>query len=199
MVNMSVSSNDLVGSPAWSRVHRRVWDTPGTVLDIGCAGWQWSRQFFGRKHVVGYDPQETSTPEGVGEGVGLISMSVGPWPGTAVLYGRGIKASLDEQSGKRARETTVAAIGSILVGLAPLAVVKLNVEGGEYVLLPEMKHPVADQLVVSFHDWAPGTEWRKDWTEAMIRTLGKWYEPIQLQERWNWWLFVSRTQKRTET
>jgi len=49
MDNPTANLTALVGNPRWARVHRRIWDTPGSILDIGCAGWQWSRQFIGRR------------------------------------------------------------------------------------------------------------------------------------------------------
>ncbi len=180
-------ADDLIGR-RWNRVHKRIWDMPGGVLDIGCAGWQWSRQFIGQKEVVGYDPQETQQPEGTI----LVRKAVGTHSGTARLYGKGIMASVDLSTSGSVSEVPMVAIREVLAMHAPLAAVKLNIEGGEYVLLPEMQHPVTDQLVVSFHDWTAATTWRKPWTETIIRQLWQWYDAIQIDVGFNWWLFLRR-------
>ena len=53
----------------WSRVHPRFNIHDGCIVDLGCLGWNksfediesdnWAGYFFGKKKVIGVDPQES--------------------------------------------------------------------------------------------------------------------------------------------
>lgn len=189
---MPIALSDLVGPKRWARVHKRVFQHQGCIVDIGCEGWEWSRQFLGKKEVYGYGPlEEFALP-----GTSLCRWAVAPFCGEVRLYGSGEDASchpiMAGDFSPISTQHTASSLPSIVESLSPISVLKLNVERMEYALLPMVVHPIADQLVVSFHDRRPEDAWRKPWTKAIIGTLSQWYEPLQIHGRWNWWLFLAR-------
>ena len=184
---MKTTAADLVGPKRWARVHKRVWDTPGSIVDIGCEGWLWSRQFLGRKPVVGYGLLSSQVPEGAE----YYPMAVGPGFGELILHGSGQETTLDASSRVSVRAVMVS-LASVIEKHRPIAALKLNVERMEYAVLATVEHPIADQLAVSFHHHASGDAWRAAWTVGMINVLKQWYEPVKLHRRWGWWLFVKR-------
>lgn len=40
----------------WSTIDDRALTHPGDIVDLGCAPWNWSRFFIGKKRVIGADP-----------------------------------------------------------------------------------------------------------------------------------------------
>lgn len=187
-----IQPSDLVGHHRWSRVHKRVWDTPGCIVDIGCAGWEWSRQFLGRKPVVGYDPLEKQSPSGAQ----LSYAAVGPAHGGMTLYGHGQEASCWKPNLAFVPDQVslpMISLDEVVCRHSPIAVLKLNIERMEYAILPMVQHPVADQLAVSFHHHGESDSWRNAWTHGMIHVLSRWYEPVKLHGQWGWWLFLRRS------
>jgi len=75
---------------------------------------------------------------------------------------------------------------------SPISVLKLNIERMEYAVLAMVRHPIADQLAVSFHHCGPENRWRGPWTEAFVRALSRWYEPYKIMGQWGWWLFLAK-------
>lgn len=167
----------------WYQVDDRLFEHDGCVLDLGCLGWDWSRRFFGKKKVIGYDPFETEEPEGAelfGEVVSLHDGDTNaPARGSVFFGGSGMLETVRTDS-----------IRLLVEEHAPISVLKMNVEGMEWPLLWSVPHPIADQLVVSFHH-------RKDkrmkaHTDATIEFLSRWYEPIRTHRPSCWWLFMAR-------
>lgn len=167
----------------------------GVVLDIGCVGWNWSEQFAGQKAVIGVDPDETTCPTWAK----LVRKAVALSDGTAIMRDRielgqvcpGENSLLFNDGPARVVETVSI---QALVQAYPLSIAKLNIEGAEYPLLMAMKHPVADQLVVSFHDtgWLPSSIYPPEATVAMISFLSNWYTPQEIYPPCKWWLFLRR-------
>lgn len=134
----------------WSRVHRRIFETDGCVVDLGSLDWEWSSSILGKKRVIGVDPQ--GTPNDKAE---LFKGAILSKSGKATLYGRGIGAtcSLDEN-------------GSVVAlswdefceqyKIDKISVLKINIEGGEYDILLNFdvkQFDKIDQIAVSFHCW----------------------------------------------
>jgi len=176
----------------WKYVDPRWKNVPGCILDIGCAGWGWSRQFRGTgRDVVGFDPFEESQPTWVRDlrrqAVGAVGGSCWLWKNkkNPVSSGMLIRTSVLSEH----HQVPMVSFSEVLDSYRH-SVVKLNVEGSEYAILTSVQHPVSDQLVVSFHGWS---EPRWEGLEThLISWLSRWYEPIQIHEKWQWWLFLSR-------
>jgi len=106
------------------------------------------------------------------------------------LYGQGQDASCVPLGGS-ANTVEMISLAAVIRCHSPISVLKMNIERMEYAILPMVEHPVADQLVVSFHDREPVDAWRKPWTQATVTALSQWYEPIKIHGQWNWWLFLA--------
>lgn len=182
---------ELVGE-GWKRHHERVYERPGPVLDIGCWGWDWSLQFAGRKEIIGYDPQEFCLPAWATE---FHREAVGPWDGCMVSR----ESVLDPVcSGPfclgqdvQLRTVPMRSFASVLKQHTP-ALVKLNVEGAEYAILTAVDHPVADQLIVSFHGWPVASWGSKELAMAIVQWLRRWYDATEIDQRWEWWMFLAK-------
>lgn len=188
---MIVKEEELLGlAEPWTRLHRRVTEAPGAIVDLGCATWDWSQRFFGSKLVVGADPFETDPKiDGVHFFQGLVS----------VVRGR-VQISR-EGTGSSTRSTTNAVeVPAITLmdlldrwGVSEVAALKINTEGSEYELLinlPEQLIAKIDQIAVSFHDFI-GIGSAKT-VEAVLGYLRNWYDVVMIDGRWSWYLCVRR-------
>lgn len=176
----------------WLKYHRRVLNVDGPILDIGCLGWDWSSQFLGTpKKIIGYDPQESTVPN---PSVILHQGLVASRAGIAEIQGDGLVGGLRcDWSNPAIRTVPTYALYEVLRVHRP-SLVKLNVEGDEFSLLASVDHPVADQLIVSFHDFMLD-RW-SGLSEPFIRWLCRWYDPLQTCIEWNWWVFLSKEPKK---
>lgn len=182
---MSDSFFETIPGQSFSTVHSRVWEHSGTVVDIGCAGWDWCAPFIGKKRVLGVDPYERAVPAGAE----LLQALVGPYNGTINFQGStalgappaGPSASM--WSWKRYYTASIDAKG--------IAILKLNIEGCEYPLLASMDESDfenIDQIAVSFHDFC-WPAYAKS-TKAMIGYLESvGYASKQIHRDLNWFLF----------
>ncbi len=178
---------DLVGK-GHQRFHPRVFDREGPILDIGCLGWDWSKKFAGKKNVVGYDPQETLEPEWAE----LHSLAVSIADGTMMWRDREPRTGVGAFTGginDKLFQVDALSFRNVLTTHSP-SLVKLNVEGMEYALLSSVQHPVADQLIVSFHEFF-NKRWQK-LDEKFVDWLSTWYEPTQINAIWGWWVFLRK-------
>jgi len=169
----------------------RVFDLAGPVLDIGCLGWDWSKQFGGRKRVVGFDPQEETEPEWAELRTEAVSIADGTmtWRRleTEIAVAHLVTGAFT--AGSELLEVSAVSFSSILKEYSP-SLIKMNIEGMEYSLLSSVQHPIADQLVVSFHGFMD-----KRWTgldERYVDWLSEWYEPLETCREWGWWMFLER-------
>jgi hypothetical protein len=182
---MSDTFFETIPNQTFSTVNSRVWEHPGAVVDLGCAGWDWCAPFIGKKRVVGADPYEKRTPPGVE----LISALVGPYNGTISFQGStSVSAPSDGPSASMWAWKT---FNARTIDKNGIAILKLNIEGGEYPLLASMDETDfenIDQIAVSFHDFCWPRFTRN--TRAMVgylESLG--YVSKQIHEQLNWWLF----------
>jgi hypothetical protein len=178
--------------PYWMRVHSRVWGHEGSVIDIGCARWDWSSRFLNKKTLVGIDPAESNVPGGAI----LITSLVGTCAGTAFLGSGGRSVGHFEKGSK---PCVVTSLYDIMEQYSPVSILKMNIEGAEYGLLPYLSHPCADQLIVSFHGpWlkVPGIgdeeiDWH-DYHYHIFNYMNRFYHVIELHRPFGWVLFLAR-------
>lgn len=175
----------IPGSPH-TTLHTRVWEHPGAIVDLGCAGWDWCAVFLGKKRVVGADP-DLRVP--IIPNADLLQTQVGPYNGLVSFCGSthvGAHECAPQASMWAWKRFYKAAIDS--KGIAAL---KINIEGGEWPLLASMDEddfaPI-DQLAVSFHDFAwpkmaKSTQALVGYLESLGYTSRHIYPPL------NWWLF----------
>lgn len=175
----------LPGQPH-TTVHTRVWDHPGAVVDAGCYGWDWSGIFVGKKRVIGLDPDLSVTAI---PGTELLQTQIGPYNGVVAFQGSTLidaPASGPQSSIWSWKRFAKAAIDS-----RGIAILKLNIEGGEWPLLASMGESdfkSINQIAVSFHDFA-WPDMAKS-TKAIIgylESLG--YVSKHIYPPLNWWLF----------
>ena len=149
-----MNADDLIGlQEPWTRLHKRVLDTPGAIVDLGCVTWDWSQRFFGTKRVIGADPFETD-PKVVG---------VELFPGIVTAVRGQVKISREGTgSSTHSLADSVDVEAITIVDLLDrfhvdeIAALKINTEGSEYELLIGMSEKLfarIDQIAVSFHDF----------------------------------------------
>jgi FkbM family methyltransferase len=173
----------------------RVFAHEGSVVDIGCLTWDWSILFANRKRVIGFDPFENSCPPWAT----LVKKAVTPLGGKITMY-KGPSNGFNSSSTKRfdgfdqSFSIESVPLSSVIAECAPLSILKMNVEGAEYQLLTSVKHPVADQLVVSFHDnsWTSIETNPEKLTSDTVEYLSEWYDPIEIFPNCKWFLFKKR-------
>ena len=177
------------------RFHPRVWEHQGVVIDLGCGKWDWSRCFLGIKRVIGCDPTEKTIPVGAE----LFQGFLGPFWGKVYYQ---VARDKDFTSGLvGGYRDEVLTDSAEMITLAQLIhrfkidsinLLKMNIEGMEYGLLIDLPVPVADQLVVSFHDFKEAPYNNRKATEAIITYLSQWYDWCCSDERYSWYVFLRR-------
>lgn len=189
---MSFQEADLVGlSEPWTRLHCRVLEAPGAIVDLGCATWDWSRRFFGNKHVVAADPFETD-PKAAG---------VDFFQGVVTVVRGNVQISREGTGSSTRRAANAVLVPAITLadllersGVDQVSALKINTEGSEYELLvslSEQQISRIDQIAVSFHDFI-GIGSSKT-VEAVLGYLRNWYDVAMIDGRWSWYLCVRRT------
>lgn len=170
------------------RFDNRVFHDEGPVLDLGCLGWDWSKEFAHRKQVVGFDPIETHEPDWAE----LHRAAVGPYTGRAAFEKTAKRFdSRLTMAGEPSNMTVDVVAFADIVNEHQPSLVKMNIEGAEYPLLVACTHPICPQVVVSFHDFREH-RWR-DLTQAMLDWLGQWYDITLTCENWQWYVMTSKT------
>ena len=189
---MSISEADLIGlSEPWTRLHRRVATSPGAIVDLGCATWDWTRRFFGSKRVVAADPFETDPMvDGVALFQGIVTSSI---RGHIQISREGAGSST--RSRANAVEVEAITFADLLERhqVDQVAALKINTEGSEYELLinlSEQQLSRIDQIAVSFHDFIGIGSPRA--VEAVLGYLRTWYDVVLIDGRWSWYLCVRR-------
>lgn len=175
----------LPGHPH-STVHARVWDHPGAVIDVGCRGWDWSGAFVGRKRVIGLDPDPRTTAI---PGTELLQTQLGPYDGVVAFQGETVVDA--PADGPQSAIWSWRRLQKMAIGPKGTAVLKLNIEAGEFPLLASMSaedFASIDQIAVSFHHFAwpdmePSTKAAIFHLESLGYTSKEIYKPL------GWWLF----------
>ena len=169
-----------------STVHARVWEHPGVVIDLGCRGWDWSGAFIGKKRVIGVDPDKrvTAIP-----GTELHQSLIGPYDGVVSFLG---ETTTDAPAdGPQNAIWSWKRFVRAAIDKRGVAVLKINIEGGEWPLLASMDHDdfaQIDQLAVSFHHFVWPGMFRT--THALINLLeSHGYTARQIYAPLGWYLF----------
>lgn len=175
----------LPGQPH-STVHSRVWEHPGVVIDLGCAGWDWCGPFIGKKRVIGVDP-DLSVPRI--PGAELMQTQIGPYNG--VVSFQGATCVDAPATGPQSSIWTWKRFYKASVDSKGIAALKINIEGGEWPLLASMDEDdfaKIDQIAVSFHDFVWPSMAKS--SRAMVYYLGSLgFRMRHIYPPFNWWLF----------
>ena len=156
----------------WSRVHPRFAEHDGCVVDLGCAGWNlafedktsdnWAAYFFGKKRVIGVDPQEKPNINAE-----LFKGFISNFSGKAELNSNGIAASIKKSSNGIYEVLSWKDFKKKFV-INSISILKINIEGSEWDLIDSFDDEdfyEIDQICVSFHYWLP--QFKKD---GVLRT-----------------------------
>lgn len=177
----------------YSRVDDRALRHVGCIVDVGCAGWDWSEFFIGKKRVIGVDPYEEAI-----SGVTFFEGVLGPVNGTVSVHRNGISSTtvgwMDPSNVVDFRPFQMmnwkTFCNTFLI--EKVAVLKLNIEGGEYSLLMDMdEHDFEkiDQIAVSLHGVHDGFIDKK--TQMLIEYITQHgYTVTQINEKFGWFLFI---------
>lgn len=180
----NVNEKDLIDNE-WFRVHKRAMTHPGTIIDIGCLTWDWSLPFRGKKQIIGFDPLEKNTPSWAT----LIQKAVSISSGTTKFAVKGLTSGISLCDSDTITVESVS-LCSIIATYSPINIIKMNVEGAEFPLLVSVKHPIADQMVVSFHN-------EQHELQLLLQNyLAKWYWMLRTSKEYNWVLFVLKNEYR---
>lgn len=169
-------------------LHKRVWDYPGCVVDLGCKGWDWSEVFQGKKRIVGADPLEEGNSK-------LFRGMVGPCCGDVHLSNNGVESSVLFRSGGAEKRKMISWKGFLQwFDLDDIAVLKMNIEGSEWPLIMSMDgedFDRIDQIAVSFHHFRwPAMAKATAACGAYIESLG--FDSIVTRVEYGWQLFLKR-------
>ena len=142
----------------WSRVHPRFNIHDGCIVDLGCLGWNksfediesdnWAGYFFGKKKVIGVDPQESPN-----EHSELFKGFVSTFTGKANLSSDGIKGSIiPDENGEY--DVITWSDFKFRFGIKSISILKVNIEGCEWDLFDSFDDlDSVDQICVSFHNF----------------------------------------------
>lgn len=172
----------------YSRIDTRAFEHDGCIVDIGCATWDWSSIFLGKKRVIGADPFETSIPEGAELYKGVISSITGV---TWINYNEW-GTSLFNSDSNIFNSTTCTSMNWKTFcqefKIDKVSILKMNIEGSEYPILHSMgasDFEKIDQIAVSFHNWLnPDWEYLTKMSINMLIELGYEVNCINWPYRW---------------
>ncbi len=168
--------------------HPRTWAHEGCVIDLGCSPWDWSKCFFGKKRVIGCDPSEKEAPAGAE----LFRGFVGNYRGS-IRYDGGDQNRISSFVGGE-MEAEVITIDDLMrrFKVDSISLLKMNIEGMEYDLLIHLQKPVADQMVISFHDYPRSGISNRKATEAVLGYLSEWYDWCRTSKEWSWYVLLRK-------
>jgi hypothetical protein len=146
----------------WSRVHPRFAEHDGCIVDLGCLGWNkdfydktsdnWAGFFFGKKRVIGVDPQETSNPNAE-----LFKGFISSFSGKANLSKNGIAGQM-LKSFDGEHDVLTWSDFKEKFNIGPISILKINIEGAEWDLIKSLNasdFKDIDQIAISFHNFLP--------------------------------------------
>ena len=190
MENLGLISELQVGSGRESHYlfHRRVWDHLGCVVDLGCSTWDWSRCFLGKKKVLGCDPSEKEIPDGADLFHGFVGSFCG-----RVNYRNGNQNRISGLKNGNL-EAEIITLEELIrrFDLPPISLLKMNIEGMEYDVLIHLQEPIADQIIVSFHDYPISGISNRKATKAVLDYLSEWYDWCPTSKQWGWYVLLRK-------
>jgi FkbM family methyltransferase len=172
--------------------------TGGVCIDVGCRGFQFSEAMRDLGcEVVAFDMEDMQAPEGIEFIRGAVSN------GDVNRMGKYIDTK-DKQAKYLSDQGTILVdvfgINQLYDNFQKIDLLKLDVEGSEYLILSEPNfRPVPRQISVEFHMHCHRALHDQYYDKCMENLL-KYYEPVQHEltqahgAGWNYWdsLFVRR-------
>jgi FkbM family methyltransferase len=153
------------------------------VLDAGARGFEFSKWFADKGHeVYAVDPAPDIQPQPTTSirfyRQALVGMNSEAF---ASLNTQGDAGAwhIQPQDRKITDESTVSCTDVMCFSKANWDVIKLNVEGSEYVILDTWPGPIARQIVVSFHEHTPRAKGRAE-CDRLIAKMGQWYKAFNV-------------------
>jgi len=177
----------------YSKIDDRVFEHNGCIVDLGCAGWDWSEIFIGKKRVIGVDPYESPI-----DGVEFFEGLVGSVNGKVNIKRDRLISTIMGQKPEEEFCSTFPMLNwkefCLNYNITSISALKLNIEGSEYPLLNSMDiddYNMIDQIVVSFHDFE--NEKYKYLTESTIELLIKMgFEVQSIDKKYGWYLAIKK-------
>ena len=172
----------------WSLVDDRCWAHPGCIVDLGCLSWDWSKMFIGKKRIIGVDPQEQDIA-----GATLFKGAIAPQTGVAALDTTGIAARLVPATTGFPTLTWPDFVARYCI--QDIAVLKINIEGGEYDLIPALTSndfARIDQIAVSFHHFI-NPAWQTQTAQCLHILARRGYIIRDLLKVCGWYLCIKQT------
>jgi hypothetical protein len=179
---------ELIEGVNYSRVHKRVFEHEGCIIDIGCVTWDWSSSFLGKKRIIGIDPFENTIPEGaelfkgvIGTTNGITWIDYNNW-GSSIINNKGsiFNTTISPMINYKTFCQTY--------NIDKVSILKMNIEGSEYPLLHSMDiddFEKIDQIVVSFHNWMnPKWEYLTRASFTLLGEMGFELHCVNWQYRW---------------
>lgn len=187
---MSPEFFETIPGYAHTTLHTRVWQHPGAIVDIGCAGWDWCNIFLGKKRVIGVDPDLTVVPV---PGAELMQTQIGCANGVVSFQGS-TNFRVDSAEVPQVSMWTWKRFVKAAIDKKGIAALKINAEGAEWPLLASMgsdDFESIDQIAVSFHDFV-WPEMEKA-SQALVRYLeSSGYASREIYQPYRWFLFWKR-------
>ncbi len=180
----------------YSLIHDCVYEHDGCIVDVGCLGWHWSKEFEGKKRIIGVDPFENELIEGAE----LCKSLLGSFNGKSSLNSLQLNSSIVfDINTDESQEFEVINWKSLCkkYNIDKVSALKLNIEGSEYSFLNSLDSgdfEKIDQIAISFHHWK-NPLW-KTLTESAINLLEReGFEVKPIYERLGWYLAIKRGDK----
>jgi hypothetical protein len=186
MIQLSETIEGLL----WSVVDSKLFEHDGCVVDVGCLHWNWSKNFLGRKRVIGIDPIEKECPVDAE----LFSGLLGPYDSSVTL-------NINDDSTKIATNTNDKQLSYNMISwktfcnnfnIDKVSVLKINIEGSEYPLLHSMDiedFSKIDQITISFHDWL-NPNWKHLTSSSLFLLKENGFTILQTFSKFGWYLAV---------
>ena len=179
--------------------HPRIFVHPGPVLNFGAQGWFYTQPFVGKKDIIGIDPCPVTHPP---KGCTLLRRAVSPFDGILEIKGGipGVRAGAQglvfyESGDELAYLAKAIRIKDLRERYGnDWAALKINIEGTELIELIMLKEPIADQMIVAFHDRSTigGDVFLPSARDAVMTHLDQWYDRVQVEPGNDWWFFLRR-------
>lgn len=152
----------------WSRIHPRFEYHDGCIVDLGCLGWNWAGYFFGKKRVIGVDPQES-----LNSNAELFNGFVHNFTGKADLISSGVAAYIQKSPNGKYDVLNWKDFKNRF-NIDSISILKINIEGSEWNLLDTFNkedYEQIDQICISFHHWLP--RFKKKGPKKTLKAIDK--------------------------
>lgn len=151
--------------------------------------------FFGKKRVIGVDPQERSRKHAE-----VFKGFISNYSGKADLVGRGIGASI-VPSRNGVYDVLTWNDFKTRYNIQSISILKINIEGAEWSLLENFDDFSIDQICVSFHNFLPeynNEDYNKRTNDIVQRFINNNYQMIDLGI-FGWKLFLNNRVARIDS